>query len=382
VRQTSPTIRDAALVAVLAVAVVADAATSSEAVDRPATAVVLGVTMLSFALRRTRPDAMVLGLAIGYAVSAFFFSNITDLAATLPPIIVAGYAVGRYATPRQLPRAVAVFALMIVVVDVGSGSVTPGDFLVPMVLISASGAVGRTLRNRALVAVELAERTERLSHERELRAAEAAHDERRRVARELHDVIAHTLSVMVVQAGAARRTLDRDPALAEQALETVQETGRAALGELRRMLGFVAEGAAPVEPQPTLAQLPAMVARARSAGLDAELVVEGDPVGLPGGAEVAVYRIIQEALTNALKYAGTGARATVALRWSPAALEIDVRDRGGDARQEAHRLPSGGHGIAGMQERAALYGGEVTAQAEPDGFLVHARVPVDARVPA
>jgi signal transduction histidine kinase len=272
-----------------------------------------------------------------------------------------------------------------VVVDVAGGTTTVGDFVFPSLLIGISMAVGRTLRNRALVAVELAERTERLSHERELRAAEAAYDERRRIARELHDVIAHTLSVMVVQAGGARRTLDRDPVLAAQALETVETTGRAALGELRRMLGFVGDGGAPTEPQPTLAQLPALVTRACGAGLETELAVEGEPVPLPAGAEVTVYRIAQEALTNALKYAGPGARATVLLRWSPEAVELQVRDRGGGpAPEDPARLPSGGHGVAGMRERAALYGGDVVAGPRNDGFVVRARLPLAARpgVPA
>jgi signal transduction histidine kinase len=381
----SPQRREAALLAALAVAVAVDAATASHADHRLITAVVLVATMSAFALRRTRPDLMVAGFAVGYAACTLFLTPIQDFSATLPPIIIAGYSVGRHAGRAELHRSIVVLAALVVVVDVAGGTTTVGDFVFPSLLIGISMAVGRTLRNRALVAVELAERTERLSHERELRAAEAAYDERRRIARELHDVIAHTLSVMVVQAGGARRTLDRDPVLAAQALETVETTGRAALGELRRMLGFVGDGGAPTEPQPTLAQLPVLVTRACGAGLETELAVEGEPVPLPAGAEVTVYRIAQEALTNALKYAGPGARATVLLRWSPEAVELQVRDRGGGpAPEDPARLPSGGHGVAGMRERAALYGGDVVAGPRNDGFVVRARLPLAARtgVPA
>jgi signal transduction histidine kinase len=329
---------------------------------------------------------MVAVLGVSYATCTLLATDIVDMTATMPPIIVVAWNAGRYADRRELRWSVAIFAVTVVFVDVAGGNTLPGDFAFPLVLISVSMAVGRTLRNRALVAVELAERTERLAHERELRAAEAAHEERRRIARELHDVVAHTLSVMVVQAGAARRTLDRDPERAVEALQTVEATGRSALGELRRLLGFVGDGGAPLEPAPTTADIAALVTRAREAGMTVGYRVEGDGptrAALPAGAEAAVYRIVQEALTNTFKHAGAGTWALVTVRWRDAALEVEVRDGGGDAPAPA-ALPSGGHGIVGMRERVALYGGAVEARPlEDGGFLVRAVIPAEtAAVPA
>jgi signal transduction histidine kinase len=188
---------------------------------------------------------------------------------------------------------------------------------------------------------------------------------------------------MVVQAGGARRTLERNPHRAAEALETVEITGRAALDELRRLLGFVGEGSASLEPQPTTGDLPALAARARAAGLPVELVMDGEPRRLPTGAEIAAYRIVQEALTNALKHAGPGARATVALRWSASRLELEIRDTGGTAHV-VPQLPESGHGLVGMRERVALYGGTLTAgRLDDGGFAVRARLPVEsAGVPA
>jgi signal transduction histidine kinase len=252
------------------------------------------------------------------------------------------------------------------------------------VLIGCALLTGRALRNRALIAAELAERTERLGLEHDLRAAEAAHAERRRIARELHDVIAHTLSVMVVQAGAARRTVGRDVDRAEEALVTVEATGRAALHELRRLLGFVgdAPGEAPLGPQPTTANLGQLARRAGAAGLPTSLTVDGTPGPLPAGAEIAVYRIVQEALTNALKHAGPGATAAVRLAWRDDALEVEVLDDGGAAAAPASpALPGGGHGLVGMQERVALYRGEVEAgPLASGGFAVRARLPREAAI--
>jgi signal transduction histidine kinase len=335
--------------------------------------------------RRTHPVLVVAGIGALYVASSALATGITEYAATMVPVLLGYFAVGRHSAGVRVAAVVAV--LTIVGVNLGERSGSADDWVFPFVLVGAAGLTGRALRNRALVAAELAERTERLALEHDLRAAEAAHAERRRIARELHDVIAHTLSVMVVQAGAARRTVGRDVDRAEEALVTVEATGRAALHELRRLLGFVGEapGDAPLGPQPTTADIARLVRRAGAAGLPTRLDVQGTPGPLPAGAEVAVYRIVQEALTNALKHAGHGATATVRLRWLDDALELEVADDGGGAAVRAGAvLPGGGHGLVGMRERVALYRGEVEAgPLATGGFAVRARLPREgAMVPA
>jgi signal transduction histidine kinase len=190
---------------------------------------------------------------------------------------------------------------------------------------------------------------------------------------------------MVVQAGGARRQLGRDPERSAEALATVEATGRSALGELRRMLGFVGEArgpsaaSVPLEPAPTMHDIEGLARRASAAGLPTTLDVEGPPHPLPAGAEVAVFRIVQEALTNALKHAGPGARASVTLTWSSARLHVEICDDG-PGLPAGHGLPSGGHGLIGMRERVALYGGELEAgPRRTGGYRVAAWLP---RAPA
>ena len=203
----------------------------------------------------------------------------------------------------------------------------------------------------------------------------AAADERRRIAREMHDVVAHSVSVMVVQAGGARRILDRDPERAVEAAARIEEVGRAALTEMRRLLGVMHHGEeeAGRAPQPTLRELDALVDRARAAGLPVTLVVEGSPRPLPAGKDLAAYRVVQEALTNAIKHA-RGAPTSVIVRWEPSALELEIVDTG------AGRVVNGngaGHGLVGMEERMRLYDGSVRAGTRPGGgFAVVARLPL------
>jgi signal transduction histidine kinase len=225
-------------------------------------------------------------------------------------------------------------------------------------------------------------RTERLEVEREAQAASAVADERRRIARELHDVVAHSLSVMVVQSGAARRVLDEDPDEAVTALAEVERSGRQALSELRRLLGLMRDSdadAAVREPQPTLAGLDDLIQRARAAGLPTELRQEGTPFPLPMGCDLAAYRVVQESLTNALKHAGDGARAKVLLRWTDEHLELDISDTGkGLAATPSDDGGPLGQGLVGMRERVALCGGDLQAGPRASGgFRVHATIPKD-----
>jgi len=210
----------------------------------------------------------------------------------------------------------------------------------------------------------------------EERERAAVAEERRRIARDLHDVVAHSVSVMTVQAGAARLLLDEEPKRAREPLLAVEETGRQALGEMRRLLGILrrAEGKAALAPQPGLARLDDLVAQARAGGLPVELTVEGERAALPPGVDLAAYRIVQEALTNARKHGGP-ARAHVALRYGREALELEVTNDGGASANDG----SGGHGLVGMRERVALYGGELEAGPRASGgYAVRARLPVEA----
>jgi signal transduction histidine kinase len=230
-----------------------------------------------------------------------------------------------------------------------------------------------TARERA--ARELAERVDA---ERELHVRAAALSERVRLAREIHDVIAHSVSVMVIQAAGARTVMDSEPARAEVSLRSVERAGREALAEMRRLLGVLgdSEDLRALAPQPGLDDLPELVSSTRTAGLETSIRVEGKPVAVSQGLSLCVYRVVQEALTNTLKHAGP-TRAEVNVRWGEDALELEVSDDGG--RRPEPAAGSSGHGIAGMCERTALHGGTVHAGPAPGGgFTVQARIPLIA----
>jgi signal transduction histidine kinase len=253
-------------------------------------------------------------------------------------------------------------------VDVGLGDAVSGSIIGGAICL-----IGYALQRRTKVARELEERAAGLERERAERTRAAITEERRRIARELHDVIAHTVSVMTVQAGAARLLLDEEPARAAGPLLSVEETGRQALVEIQRLFGILHEDAAEIGfgPQPGMADLDALLAHA---GLPVELAVEGEPRALAPGIELAAYRIVQEALTNARKHAAP-ARAGVALRYGRDAIELEITN---DCAYRPKRN-GGGHGLAGMRERVALYGGELEAGPRSEGgYAVRARLPVEA----
>ena len=228
--------------------------------------------------------------------------------------------------------------------------------------------------------IAMRERSARLreaERERELVARVAVADERARIARELHDVIAHSVSVMVVQAGAARRLVSRQPDRAGEAMREVEGSGRDALTELRRLLGVLAER--PEElvlaPQPGLGQLQALVGRIDAAGVPVDLRVVGTPRPLPPGLDLTAYRVVQEALTNVMKHAA-GARTEVLVEYGDRDLRLAVVDGGGPAGPA--NAAGSGRGLLGVRERVAAYGGDVEAGALPDGgFAVRARLPME-----
>ncbi|WP_327044429.1 sensor histidine kinase [Microbispora sp. NBC_01189] len=223
----------------------------------------------------------------------------------------------------------------------------------------------------------LVERAERAERERDQQARIAAAAERARIARELHDVVAHNVSVMVVQADGAAYAIDSDPEQARRAMQAISATGRQALAEMRRLVGVLRQDAgSPAEeyaPQPGVAQLDELVRQVRDSGLPTEFTVSGSPRALPEGEQLAVYRIVQEALTNAIKHGGPGTRARVEMTYGPGLIELRVSD---DGRGAAAPRVIGGHGLIGMRERAAMYGGSVEAAPRSGGgFQVVARIP-------
>jgi signal transduction histidine kinase len=238
------------------------------------------------------------------------------------------------------------------------------------------------LRTRRLYVVSLEERAATAERERDHLARIAVVEERARIARELHDVVAHSLAVMIAQSDGGVYAYDRNPERALGALRTVGVVGREALTEMRRLLGVLREpdGDAAVErPRRALDQLALLIERSREAGLAVRAEFDPAAPALPAGVELAVYRIVQEALTNAIKHGGPGAAAMVGVRYLPGAVEVIVRSRG--ARPVAAR--PGGHGLVGMRERVVMYGGAFRAGPRLDGdWEVQARIPVPALAPA
>jgi signal transduction histidine kinase len=246
-----------------------------------------------------------------------------------------------------------------------------------LILFVFAWLVGDNLRVRRAYTRQLEERAARLEREREEEAAAAVSGERARIARELHDIVAHYVSVAVVQASGARRVLDRDPESARTALEAVETAGRTALTEMRRMLEVLRADDSELGPQPGLGDLDALVERVRQTGLPVELTVEGDACCLPAGMDLAAYRIVQEALTNTVKHAGR-ASAHVTVRFRPDDLEIEVVDDGRGAAAPLVAVGGHGLGLVGMRERVALFGGTLDAGPRfPGGYRVFASLPMD-----
>lgn len=293
-------------------------------------------------------------------------------------VFVALYSLALYATPRRAAVGL-VYVLGCAYLQIAFAmhfgeSYGGTDFGFIAVLVLAPWLVGKAMRGRIADMSLLEVRAEKAEREREQRAQEAAREERGRIARELHDVIAHSVSVMVVQAGAAEEVLRQAPERALEPIRAVQETGRQALAEMARLLGMLRRDGEELglAPQPGLDDLETLVEQTRRAGLPVKLRVEGTPRPVPLGADLSAYRIVQEALTNARKHAGE-ASAAVTVRYGHEALEVEIVDDGSGSGNG----DGGGHGLVGMRERVALFGGEFEAGPQlAGGFRVHARLPL------
>jgi signal transduction histidine kinase len=337
------------------------------------------IAMLSLAWRRRAPlasAAVTLGV-IG-AISALWGF---DDAWVGIGFLVAVYSVAAHGERLEALIGLALGLLAGAMANFAEDNDSIGEFLgnfsfYAIVLVGMPWVGGRALRSRQLQAEALEDRAAALQRESEERARAAVAEERLRIARELHDVVGHALGVIVVQAGAERATLTPDRETTRDTLVTIERTGRQALGEMRRLLDLMRRDDEQVAlaPQPSLTHLDGLVEKVRAAGLPVELRIEGEQVSLPPGIDLSAYRIVQEALTNALKHAGP-ARARVTVRYADDALELEIADDGpghGNARDGS------GHGLAGMGERVALYGGTLRTGTRPGGgFAVSARLPFE-----
>ncbi len=302
------------------------------------------------------------------------------------------FLIAVYTVAAHLPLArsmlgglVALLVLIVMVVVSGQES---GDGFYTLVtnlgLVAGVWWLGRSLRLRRSYLAELEDRAARLEKARFSDARTARVEERSRIARELHDVVAHHVSVMTVQASAARRIMERNPDAARESIETIEQVGRTALAEMRRIVGVLrterdpAAPAAELTPQPGTQDLTGLVEQLRETGLAVQLEVDGEPRDLSTGVDLAVYRLVQEALTNSLKHAGPHARAWVRLKYSDRALTLEVADDGHGSSEAACNDPGPGHGLVGMRERVALYGGELRIGPRAGGgFEVRARFPLE-----
>ena len=252
-----------------------------------------------------------------------------------------------------------------------------GNLVFTPLLFAIAWLGGFALRERAAQAEAAEERATQAERERETAARIAVAEERARIARELHDIVAHAVSVMVLQVGAVRHQLPAGETDDRDALQDVERTGRAALAEMRRLLGALHDGDGDVDlaPQPGLGDLDGLAEKVGRAGLPVRVHVEGEPASVPRAIDLSAYRIVQEALTNALKHARAG-RAEVTVRYAPAALVLEVRDDGVGAA-ESDGL---GHGLVGIRERVKIYGGEMSAGPAPGGgFVLRAHLPLEGR---
>jgi signal transduction histidine kinase len=340
--------------------------------ETAATAVLLG---LPLAVRRRAPLVALGGYMAGLGLLVASGHSGDPSAAAPIAGLIALYSVGAYAEGwAGVAGAGAVLAVVWIAVGADSDGRSFGNFLFFGIGVGGPWAAGVALRRRRTSERTLRAHAERLTRDRDETARRAVTEERQRVARELHDVVAHSISVIVLQARGGRRVLDDAPEEAREAFDSIEATGREALTEMRRLLGLLRRTDEELArtPRASMRRLGALVEQVRQAGLPVDLQVEGDPAQLPAGVDLSGYRIVQEALTNTLRHAGP-AHARVVVQCAADCVQIEVSDDGSG--------PNGGvpgHGLSGIRERVSLYGGELRAGPRAGGgYEVFARLPLD-----
>ena len=352
---------------------------------RPNTALVTVCALaavLPLAVRRRAPLPVTLVVCAGVVGQVAVSEGVPATFASFVAVMICVYTLLRHADPRSIAAGLAVVAVAVAAtaaLEARTAPFEPFEVVYPLFYFGVAGGLGAFVRQRALRLSAVEDRAAALEGELQREAELAAAEERARIARELHDVVAHGLSLMVVQAEAAEEMLTRSPEAAVLPLHRVQDTGRQALAEMRRLLGVLRTtdaGPPSTVPQPSLRRIPELVREAADVGLAVDVTVTGDPMDLAPGRELAAFRIVQEALTNTRRHAHA-TRACVRLDYTPAELRIEVTDDG-RGRTGTHA----GHGLVGMRERAALYGGTLdVGPATAGGFRVTAVLPVGEPAP-
>jgi signal transduction histidine kinase len=341
------------------------------------TGIAVVLVAAAVAVRRPWPVA-----AAGLVLTAIVLDRVTggDLSRAgigWAAVILVGYSAGAHASRRQglIALVLLLASMTIVYLSVADQKGTaPSEWLWELAVGAAPYGVGRLLRARRRLHAELEDRELALIHEREQREHLAVAVERARIARELHDVAAHSLSVMVVQAGAARSVLDATPDAAAEAFEAIATIGRQTMADLRRLLGFLETDDA--SSLGGISRIGDLVARARLAGVPVEVQITGTARRLPSAVDLAAYRIVQEGLTNAVKHAA-GASTQVLVAYDDAAVRVEVSDDGHPRIRHPLSASGAGQGLQGMRERVEMAGGELTTGPRPDGgWAVAARLPL------
>jgi signal transduction histidine kinase len=336
------------------------------------------VALLFSATLAARRSAPLLGLLAGVAVIVLSNDLVPALADT--PAFLLGFAVAVYSTGRFAGGRSATAGGLAVVASLPLAVIEPGepfsaaDSAFIAIFILGPWLAGRVIRHRFERERDLERRAAGLERERDAKAREAVVEERARIARELHDVVAHAISVIVLQARGGRRMLADDPEDTRRALDAIEHAGEQALAEMRRLLEVLRRADEEPEraPRPSLSRIDQLVAELTATGLPVDVTVEGEQFPLSPGVDVTAYRIVQEGLTNALKHAGP-ARAHVVLRYSPGELELEIVDDGAGSGNGG----GSGHGLAGIRERVAVYGGELESGRRPEGgYALRARLPL------
>jgi signal transduction histidine kinase len=363
---------DALIAAAFVTAALAEAVFAETARPPLAHALIAAPAMAALAWRRRFP----LGVAV-VVVLANFAINPEGLFSTLLAIVLVAFTIGAETDLARARIGLALLALPLFGAFVAEG-LEPSDIAAMIVFLGGPWAIGVAFRQRSRRVAEAVERAARLERERAADTAAAAAEERARIARELHDIVSHSISVIAVQTQAVRRRLRPDQEREASDLAAVETTARQAMAEMRRLFGVLRseEDALALTPQPGLGELDRLLEQVRAAGLPVELDIEGERAELPPGVDLAAYRIVQEGLTNALRHAGP-ASASVRLRYGGEELEVVVEDDGSGPNGSA---PAGGHGLVGIRERVTLYGGSFEAgPGAGGGFRLAARLPVRER---
>jgi signal transduction histidine kinase len=366
---------DAALAAVLGLLAQAEVwLTSAGEGQRLATAIAAAAMCAALAWRRAAPLATTLAVVAAVGVLGLV-EELPTAIFLLPVTLIALYSLGAYDTGERAGVGLAAALVVLGVTTARDSDATITDLTAPALLFSVAWGVGRMMRSRGVETAALRRRAAQMEAEQVERERAAAEAERARIARELHDIVAHRVSTIVIQSDAGLATAE-EPERSRQAFEAIGESGRQALLELRRLLGVLRGGgeSGAVEPQPGLRRIPTLLSEVAAAGLRVDAEIEESLGPLSPGLDLAAYRVVQEGLTNALRH-GDG-RARLNVQRNGESLCVEIRNL---RRPDPPRVGGTGQGLAGMRERVRLFGGELSVAAAGDEFVLAVRLPLEER---